>query len=258
MSDIVNIRVLTSDSVDRLRSEATGPHASVVWEGTLEVLTDKFGLSFVDSNYLIDTSRPLLLPCEGAPNRELDAKNSIRMLEAMPGLTPADATDERLWATLALGAYRDYTVARWPKDSASLGNHIVNHVFASTARGRERDHAIARLWWSGHYVRQHAPDAVEATLYTFFLNSQLSVDLLGRPNLATVGPFARVALKLFRKYYLDQAIEFDRRSFQEFFKNMDLVAGRTAVGALTDSCVEQLLEPRFREHLGLESSPASP
>jgi hypothetical protein len=258
LSDIVNIRLLTSDSVDRLRSEATGPHASVVWEDRLEVLTDKFGLSFVDSNYSIDRRRDLLLPNEGTPNRELDAKNSMRMLEALPDLTPADATDERLWATLALGAYRDYTVARWPQGSASLGNHIINHVFASTARGRERDHAIARLWWSGHYVRQHAPNAVEATLSTFFLNSQLSVDFLGRPNLATVGPFARVALKLFRKYYLDEKIEFNRGSFQAFFKSIDLVAGRTAVGALTDSRVEQLLEPRLREHLGLELSPASP
>lgn len=255
MSSYVGVRVLTADSVDRLRSEATGGHADRVWEANLEDLASKFELKFVETEYSLNLGQGLLLPSSGTPNRVLDAENAKRMLAALPSLTPADATDERLWVTLALGAYREYTVARWPKGPSSTGNHVVNHVFASTARGRERDHAIARLWWSGHYVQRHAPDQIESTLRAFFLNSQLSVDLLGRPNLATVGPVARVCLKLFRKYYIDLDHPFDRDSFQAFFKGMDLMAGRTAVGALSDRHIEELLEPRFREHLGLGTSP---
>lgn len=254
MSEYARVKILTTESVDKLRLLAVGRGAQTVWNTPLDALVEDLGLKLVESEYEVDLEQGLLGPAEGVANRELDAENAQRILATLPAITPADATDERLWVTLALGAYRDYTVTRWPIEREDLGNHVLNHVFASTARGRERDHAIARLWWSGYYVHRFAPGAEADALRTFFLNSQLSVDLLGRPNLATVGPFARSALRIFTKYYLDREVPFARGPYQDFFKGIDLLAGRRAIGSMPDDEVETVLEASFRAHLGLEGS----
>jgi hypothetical protein len=219
----------------------------------LTELEVEFGLTFIESEYDVNLEQGLLMSSHGVANRELDAMNAERMLAALPTLSPADATDERLWVTLALGAYREYMLDRWPKDSSDLGNHVVNHVFASTARGRERDHAIARLWWSGYYVRRFAPREMGATLQAFFSNSDLSVQLLGRPNLATVSPIARAALLVFRTYFLDQGVSYSRKGVRSLLEGLDFLAGRRALGVLSENEVIDLVDASFRTNLGLDS-----
>lgn len=251
MPDLNTLRILTASSVDRLRVIAASEDPSPVWDRTLEELTIDYDLKFVDSAYEINTTQGLLLSHPGVASRELDATNAERILNALPGLSAADATDERLWATLALGAYRNYMLDRWPKDTSDLGNHVLNHVFASNARRRERDHAVARLWWSGFYIQRFAAAEMGATLQAFFSNSDLSVQLLGRPNLATIAPVARGALTVFRKYFLHQDVPYSRRGVRSMLESVDYLAGRRAIGVLSDSEVESLLEASFREHLGL-------
>ncbi len=131
---------------------------------------------------------------------------------------------------------------------------------AVTARSRERDHAIARLWWSGHYVSVFAPARVGATLKAFFSNSDLSVQLLGRPNLATVPSIARGTLNVFRKYFHDQSppVPYDRSGVRSLLEGIDYLAGRRAIGVLPDADVETLVETRFVESLGIGESSARP
>lgn len=254
MSELVKLQILTADSVDRLRVIASGDDPAPLWTEDLDTLAAEFQLKFVHSSYDINPEQGLQLSSPGVAFRELDAINAERMLTALPNLTPADATDERLWVTLALGAYRGYMLDRWPKDSSQLGKHLLNHVFASTGRARERDHAVARLWWSGYYVSMFAPTMVGATLSAFFSNSDLSVQLLGRPNLATVPPIARGVLSVFRKYFHDQtpAVPYSRDGVRSLLEGLDYLAGRRAIGVLSDSDVETLLETSFIEHLGIE------
>jgi hypothetical protein len=251
LTEYTKLRILTLDSVDRLRIEATGPRAGKLWTRSLLDLESEFDLKFIESEYDVDLQQELLLSSPGVAFRELDAANSQRIQDALPTLTPADATDERLWVTLALSAYRDYLLDRWPKNSDDLGNHIINHVFASTGRARERDHAIARLWWSGYYVRRFAPTQMDATLRAFFTNSDLPVQFLGRPNLATVGTLARATLAVFRKYFLAQSVEYKRPAVRAFFEGLDLLAGRQALGTLPQAQVDALVEACFRNSLAL-------
>lgn len=255
MSEMAKLKILTADSVDRLRIVASSDDPSPVWQRPLDVLVQDYELKFVESEYEVDLLVGLQVASPGVAPRELDAINAERMLSALPTLSPADAIDERLWVTLALGAYRGYMLDRWPKDSSELGKHVINHVFASTGRGRERDHAVARLWWSAYYVSRFAPAKLGATLKAFFSNSDLSVQLLGRPNLAAVPSIARGTLSVFRRYFEEQTppVPYDRDGVRSLLEGVDYLAGRRAIGVLSDANVEALIDASFRDSLGLSA-----
>lgn len=251
MSELQPLRILTTNSIDILRARSTGSGASEIWESDLDELVENLGLVFLESEYLVDLTYELQLSTEGLTARELDATNASQILRILPRLTPADAVDERIWVTLALGHFKNYLRDRWPVDETDLGNHVSNHVFASTSRRRERDHAIARLWWSGHYVRQLAGEDHDQALEAFFSNSDLPVQLLGRPNLATITSIARPMLMIFGKYFLEKKVKYDRNGVRSFLEGIDFRAGRRALGAMQDDEVHSIVEASFREHLKL-------
>lgn len=253
MRDAQPMRILTADSVDELRVRAR-TEAQRIWDSSLDELVDAYDLKMVDSEYLITPGIGLRMKDDSLTYRELDAENSEQLLNLLPTLTMADAVDERLWVTLALGLFGDYTRDRWPLAGVDVSRHLSNHVFASTDRKRERDQSIARLWWSGQYVRRFAGNSLNLSLQAFFANSDLPVQLLGRPNLASVGSIARPILQVFEKYLLDDQIKYSRGGVRKFLEGVDFLAGRRALGVLSDDEVLGLLEPSFRAHFGIDVS----
>ena len=53
-----------------------------------------------------------------------DRENSKMILNILPNLSPAEATDERLWVTLSLNQFKKYTLIRWPEKE-----HFKLHFF---------------------------------------------------------------------------------------------------------------------------------
>lgn len=252
MSEMQQLRILTADSVDTLRVMAAGSQAAEVWNNDLDSLVKTLDLRFIESEYEVDGNYGLQLSDGDTRQGDLDAANARLILRVLPNLTPADAVDERLWVTLALGYFRNYTRDRWPASDDALGNHVINHVFASTDRRRERDHAIARLWWSGSYVRRFAdPSDLNPALQAFFSNSDLSVQVLGRPSLATVPALARALLSVLTNYLVNQETPYDRVGVRSFLEDLDYLAGRRALGTLPEAELFQIVEESFRENLNL-------
>ncbi|MBC6493554.1 DUF6339 family protein [Microbacterium sp. 4-7] len=252
MSELQKVLILTSDSVDTLRVMAAGANASEIWNNDLDALVKTHSLRFIESEYEVDPTQGLQLSDGDFRRRDLDATNARQILRVLPNLTAADAVDERLWVTLALGHFRGYMRDRWPADDDALGNHVRNHVFASTDRRRERDHAIARLWWSGSYVRRFVDASqVNPALQAFFSNSDLSVQILGRPSLATIPALARAILAVVTKYFVDQEVPYDRTGVRSFLEALDYLAGRRALGTVPANVLLEVVEERFREHVEL-------
>lgn len=252
MSELQKVTILTSDSVDKLRVMATGSRALELWDTDLDSLVKIHGLRFVDSEYEVDPTQGLQLSDGNFRSRDLDATNARQILRVLPNLTAADAVDERLWVTLALGHFRAYMLDRWPADGDSLRSHVAIHVFASTDRRRERDHAIARLWWSGSYVRRFVDAGqLNPALQAFFTNSDFSVQMLGRPSLATIPTLARAILLVAVKYFVDQEVSYSRTGVRSFLESLDYLAGRRALGTVPANRLLEMVEERFRTHLGL-------
>lgn len=74
-----------------------------------------------------------------------DCNNAILLHQNLKGITRAMATDERLWAGIAVTIGYDYLLYRWPLDK--LTKLTYRWVFYTPGRRKLFYHGIARLWW---------------------------------------------------------------------------------------------------------------
>lgn len=252
MSDGSTFEVLTSESIVQLRN-AINDDPTTIWRGGLEALKSRFKLEFVDVGYVIDPSVQLEMPTpDRSGGRLSDAANAECILDAFPGLDAASATDERIWTTAVLGPFHEYSKARWEFDENWSEQRKVNfvreHAFAATPRDRERNNAVSRLWWSGEYIRRVRPDDLKAGLRALFHNSDIQVQLLGRPNISASDRLGRVILELVSTHLVDTNRKYRRPEFRPFLQALDFASGRKALGALPDQAAATMLEELFLEH----------
>lgn len=252
MSSGLAFEVLTSESIVQLRN-AINVDPIAIWRGGLEALKQRFKLEFVDVGYVIDPSVQLEMPTPGRSGGRLsDAANAERILGAFPGLNAATATDERLWTTAVLGPFHEYSKARWEFEENWSEQRKVNfvreHAFAATPRDRERNNAVSRLWWSGEYIRRVRPDDLKAGLQALFHNSDIQVQLLGRPNISASDRLGQVILELVSTHLVDTGRKYHRPDFRGFLQALDLASGRKALGALPESVAGTMIEELFLEH----------
>lgn len=243
--ELVPIRLLTEDSVDRLRVESRGERALAIWSQPLETIARELELKFTESHYQLDPSIRLDRVAGRANELPPDGEASLLALRALPGLTAAEATDERLWVTLALDQFRDYRQTRWPLRGVDLSSHLRLHLFAGSARGRERDQAISRLWWTGTFVKNLGFDDLQVGLDALFINSDLPVQLLGRANLAMVRPFARAFLLRTAHEVATAEGRYSRKATRKALQEFDLIAARRALGAMPEDELRQIVEEVF-------------
>ena len=138
------MKVLTKNSIGKLKEELS-KNADLI-DSPYDKLVTELGLTTLE-RYSIDETIELEIPT-GKNIQELkDQENCILIHRAIPGLQPADATDESLWITLCLSIYKDYYTKRWPDKK-----HRLTHLYAGNWRQRMRDNAIGRLWWTMHFA----------------------------------------------------------------------------------------------------------
>lgn len=248
MNELLPVPLLTEDSLDKLKVVAMGPDAATIWESDLDELVGMYELKVFDSDYRINPAAELV-SSQGDSSID-DAVNAQVAVNALPGLSRADSVDERLWVTLALGAFRAYTHERWPVRSSDIDRHLQNHIFIPTVRNRERDQAISRLWFVGDFARRYSPDhLVLPTLQALYVNSDLAVQFFGRPNLSSVENIARASLNAFRTCFVEEGVEYDRAKFRLFLSHIDMLAGRRALGTLSDSDADELMQSNLRKYM---------
>jgi hypothetical protein len=178
-----------------------------------------------------------------------DITNVKLVREALPGLETAVATDERLWVTLALNQFHDYSVHRWyngqPKPYQE--NYFRNHVLAAGVRDRWRNQSISRLWWVGHYASQLGQDVFDATLELFFYNSDLGSQLLGKPSIGSSREIARAIVMVVHDELLgSKTSTWDRNKFRTFMKRMDLLTGRRVLETVPSAKLQGEVRTLFR------------
>jgi hypothetical protein len=90
------------------------------------------------------------------PNDDKDAnfRNSKKLYEALSGVTPSQAADERLWAYMTHVEFWDYMRSVRPPediDASKRSKYIVQHWFVdgSTQKDLTRND-ISTLWWGAY------------------------------------------------------------------------------------------------------------
>lgn len=81
--------------------------------------------------------------------------NAVKLHSALISLSPSDATDERLWAALALGPFFNFIQQNVELENY---NNVVNAFFYKfQVRRSIIRHPIAQLWWIPHLTYNEHP-----------------------------------------------------------------------------------------------------
>ena len=246
------MEILATESLEKLRFECKKNPTLI--EQSLDDLVDEFGLSLISMEDKSFNLVDLMSPEGYTQETNKDLENCKLIISSLGSLTAAEATDERLWATLSFGVYSRYAKLRWPiKRASNQVNHVQEHWFAKTSRNRLRDNAIARLWWMAH-IAQRVPDAsYEEVLKTLFFNSDYRSSLLERNSSANAINVVVCILNISQKAFAD-GIEFERFKFREFMKGVDFIGKRTSLPSLSLKQLEELLTPHYYEAYKVEKS----
>jgi hypothetical protein len=180
-----------------------------------------------------------------------DKQNSISIYNAFNFLSPVLASDERIWVTLTFCNFSEYTNARWlmpSQDDTDLTKNLLNHWFALTARDRWRNNSISRLWWIGQFVENLENIKKDDAYEILYYNSDLLTSFLGRSTLASYKNIASSVIRVTHKYYFsgDQR-KFDRDSFRDFLKLIDLRLGKTAIGSFEQELCDEVIFSLFAQ-----------
>ncbi|MGH8046268.1 MAG: DUF6339 family protein [Chthoniobacterales bacterium] len=109
------------------------------------------------------------LPCESDARTESDAANAIALYERLKGLSPVQASDERLWACLSHTHYWRYMCTRWPRGHDDSFESIETRwFFKGNSMERLARNGLARLWWGAYAtVQSENPDPYHLTRILF-------------------------------------------------------------------------------------------
>lgn len=248
------LTVLSTESVRKLKN-AIEKDPSLI-EQNLDSIAGHLSLTYVPSIYKIDPSVDLINPEGISQEKNKDIENSVRILNYLPGLNPANATDERLWVTLSFGVFSEYLNLRWPfrqSEEAKLNNHIKNHWFASGVRGRMRDNGISRLWWMGSIATKLKGFSIEQVCSILFANSDYRSTLLERNGTSNSVEVLSAILKITQQAY-GQGILYNRQGFRDFGMELNTLGGRKNLAAIDEQSLINILTPIYIKHLSKKSN----
>lgn len=261
MSEEMN--VLTKDAIIALRALAHSDPLRV-WESTLEdlVADNRLEMIAVSVQYL----RGYEFRSGSPGDRKFDKLNSETLWNALPGLTPSQATDERIWVTLALGDYKDYVLKRWAK-FAKPQDAVGSKIFVRDTRSLIRDHSISRLWWRSYFASLIPKSSHPDALQLFFDYEDIPGEIAGRSVLVDSRVLASyvktISNGLEATGEISAGINFDAKKYiQGVGKQLNFLAGRFQLGAVSDDRLKELMEiaheNSMRSALQLSSSSIRP
>lgn len=246
------MNVLTLESLDKLRDFVRGdPDFRELMSCTMTDLAADLNLTFVDLEIeSLNRELPELELREVLPQSlaTTDVENAPNFFEALSDLSPAHATDERIWATLAIGVYSEYTSYRWqliPEDEEKARNWVTAHWLCGAAnRSKFRDNAISRLWWMGkiaHSIPGWTPKEVSEVMIT---NTDYRQQLLDRTSSFTATGVAKAVLELSREIE-KSGTPLTRDEFRQVMKEINFVAGKSNLAVLSPRQLIDLFQPIF-------------
>lgn len=238
------MRVLSTQSLEQLRNIVRTDEKFVL--EPLEELVTRYELSMVNSELQLPKNLNLLLPANDSWSENKDRENSELVHSIIPNLTRANATDERFWVTLAFREALEYSVLRWGGDEVD-NTKILNHWFAPTSRAKWRDHSVARLWYVSSFASGLVGISMKDSLDVLYSNSELLNSFLGRPRTTASNRVAsKIILLLHVNSRVDGVLNFDRKKFRAFMKELDLRTGSIQINALGEKDFDDFFNDIFK------------
>ncbi len=217
---------------------------------------DLNGWSMELSSVEFDTERLRKLDPSGGSDAEV--RNSLIVFGAFNGMTPALATEERVWSRLTHFDCLDYARQRWPlrdepKETGGLlggltgarqkstekrkkvhhqnVSQVETHYFARGRTGYRDDHAAARLWWNAFIAWQVDPQDQAGVLRELLRTADIRSNLVERPMLSNRANLLRGIIQTMRSHPDVYGTE---ATFREFMKALNLRGSGVLFESLSD------------------------
>ena len=186
-----------------------------------------------------------------------DRENVKHVYESFKHLTPAQATQERLWAGLSYLQFKDYTFYRLNSDIDYKNNRRINSALFFT-QGQKRSlfvHQLARLWWVGYMT--YDPDNPENPywLTDFFSEKDFSARCVPffsskfTSNPAITKGILTALIKL-----RDQGVDIKRKHFTASTKYLNVIGGAMVLDMLEKDEVERTIYNHLTKEFRLDNS----
>lgn len=178
---------------------------------------------------------------KGKGSAKEDIQNSIAVYEALEGMTPAIAMDERIWVRLSHVECLDYARSRWLAAQAGdeLKKSAIKHMFAKGRPGIRDDNAISRLWWNMHIANMIDPNDPEGALKVILLTSDYRMALIERSYTSARLPLARAIVNSLKS---SSWIAERKDNFLQFMKELNRDAGGVLFESVSSSEAEKIVE----------------
>ena len=205
--------------------------------GQTFIIPDK---SLIETDLVIEKQLALNPPQGKAIN---DIENAILVFETFSLLTPAEATDEKLWATLAHNDCWDYMRKRWPVEDNTAKNkaeYVEQRYFIKGVNTKNLlRHGIARLWWAVYLTkdenRENPYELTEEIFSMLDYTTHLMAGVQGRNRTfsKTVLSFVIDNKELFSKY--------KEKKVRFLLQKLNYMAGYKVFSALTAKEIFEIL-----------------
>ena len=180
-----------------------------------------------------------------------DLENAIRIHKALPGLTPLQARDPRLWTRLTHVELWGYMRRRWPvekylADPGKAERNIRDRYFVAKNESRALlRNGAARLWWSSRLSYDPGRDnpyELTSVLFTYLdITQQILERNIGRASAVVRGflDFLRVNSELLA------GGEANRAGIRSLAKFLNLTGGVCVLDCLADTEVIGILQREY-------------
>lgn len=211
---------------------------------------------FLESGVVLEDSLELRQP---DATSLYDLENTEKLFTALRHLSPAQASDERLWVALAHKRFWSYMVRRWPAEGKKRPIEFIRERFffmPNRSRALVRN-GLARLWWYGYlsYDEQRS-DPFELTRI-LLQKLDITQSLLER-SISNVQGMTRLVLEALERSD-QEGIPFTRREdFRDLMKYINEIGGVTVLDTLEKQELLGLIRVRIREIVAGRNEEAKP
>ena len=153
MAETFPIFTLTQEAYAQLRLFAQeSPKEYLNPEINFEEILAARGITNYVEETKVFSDRPIsLTPVSEGPRNRAD-RQALNFYNALTGVTPSAATDERMWAWMTHFRLHSYSLQRWRiQSNTNLVNYIRSHWFVeNSSEGLWMYNTAARTWWIAH------------------------------------------------------------------------------------------------------------
>ena len=179
-----------------------------------------------------------------------DVENALIVYDALSGLTPHQASIERMWVYLCHCDCPQYVTARWlnrrPDKDEDAVREVRNHFFAVGNRALIRDNAVSRLWWLGKIAHDIDRDSPREFLNILLHRQDVRSALIERPSVSTNRRVLRGIFEVMREHWSDGGALFAREAFRSWMIALNRRGGVVLLDALPEEALGRLLRGEAR------------